>query len=74
MSTYFISDLHLGHVNMSIKRGFASIELHDNHIMQNLETAKQVPYTLFFIYLFLLVFLSIQYHCIKKNIAKQQET
>ena len=42
--------------------------------MQNLETAKQVPYTLFFIYLFLLVYLSIQYHCIKKNIAKQQET
>ena len=53
---------------------FNDLSLHDNHIIQNLETAKQVPYTLFFIYLFLLVYLSIQYHCIKKNIAKQQET
>jgi len=48
--------------------------MHHNHIMQNLETVKQVPSALFFIYLFLLVYLSIQYHCIKKNIAKQQET
>jgi calcineurin-like phosphoesterase family protein len=30
---YLISDLHLGHVNMSIKRGFDSIESHDNHIV-----------------------------------------
>ena len=53
---------------------FNSFSMHHNHIMQNLETAKQVPYTLFFNYLFLFVYLSIQYHCIKKNIAKQQET
>lgn len=36
MSTYFISDLHLGHVNMAIlKRGFVTIEDHDNFIIKN---------------------------------------
>lgn len=35
MSTYFISDLHLGHTNMAIKRGFATIEEHDNHIIKS---------------------------------------
>ena len=30
----FIGDLHLGHVNMAIKRGFATVEDHDNHIIQ----------------------------------------
>jgi calcineurin-like phosphoesterase family protein len=36
MSTYFISDLHLGHVNMAIlKRGFSTIEDHDNFIIKN---------------------------------------
>ena len=35
MSTYFISDLHFGHFNMAIKRGFSNIEDHDNFIIQN---------------------------------------
>lgn len=30
----FIGDLHLGHVNMAIKRGFKTVEDHDNHIIQ----------------------------------------
>jgi calcineurin-like phosphoesterase family protein len=30
----FIADLHLGHVNMAIKRGFNTVEDHDNHIIQ----------------------------------------
>ncbi|MFY8169959.1 MAG: hypothetical protein ACOVK2_02465 [Candidatus Fonsibacter sp.] len=31
----FIADLHLGHVNMAKKRGFNSIEDHDNLIIEN---------------------------------------
>ncbi len=34
MSTVrFIADLHLGHTNMAIKRGFATAEEHDEHII-----------------------------------------
>ena len=29
----FIADLHLGHVNMAMRRGFASVEEHDEHII-----------------------------------------
>ena len=29
----FIADLHLGHVNMAVKRGFASVEEHDAYII-----------------------------------------
>ena len=29
----FIADLHLGHVNMALHRGFASIEEHDEHVI-----------------------------------------
>jgi calcineurin-like phosphoesterase family protein len=29
----FIADLHLGHTNMAIKRGFATVEEHDEHII-----------------------------------------
>ncbi len=29
----FIADLHLGHVNMAKRRGFASVEEHDAHII-----------------------------------------
>ena len=29
----FIADLHLGHENMAIKRGFANAYLHDEHIL-----------------------------------------
>ena len=30
---YAISDLHLGHVNMALKRGFSNVEEHDLHIV-----------------------------------------
>lgn len=34
MSTVrFIADLHLGHENMAIKRGFANAEQHDEHVI-----------------------------------------
>ena len=34
MSTVrFIADLHLSHTNMSIRRGFATVEEHDEHII-----------------------------------------
>lgn len=34
MSTVrFIADLHLGHTNMAIKRGFTTVEEHDEHII-----------------------------------------
>jgi calcineurin-like phosphoesterase family protein len=29
----FIADLHFGHVNMAIKRGFSTVEEHDEHII-----------------------------------------
>jgi len=32
---FVISDLHFGHLNMAIKRGFKSSEEHDNHIIEN---------------------------------------
>lgn len=31
---FFISDLHFGHENMAKKRGFSSVEEHDNHIIE----------------------------------------
>jgi calcineurin-like phosphoesterase family protein len=30
---YVISDLHLGHLNMALKRGFSSVEEHDQYII-----------------------------------------
>jgi len=30
---YIISDLHLGHLSMALKRGFKNVEEHDNHII-----------------------------------------
>ena len=30
---FFIADLHLSHTNMAIKRGFATVEEHDEHII-----------------------------------------
>lgn len=34
MSTIrFIADLHFGHLNMALKRGFSSVEEHDEHII-----------------------------------------
>jgi len=29
----FIADLHLGHVNMALRRGFESVEAHDEHVI-----------------------------------------
>jgi calcineurin-like phosphoesterase family protein len=31
---FLIADLHLGHVNMALKRGFPSVELHDSFIVR----------------------------------------
>lgn len=31
---FFIADLHLGHTNMALKRGFATVEEHDEHIIE----------------------------------------
>lgn len=33
-NVYLISDLHFGHENMAIKRGFSSAEEQDNHIIE----------------------------------------
>jgi len=30
---FFIADLHLGHTNMALKRGFSTVEEHDEHII-----------------------------------------
>jgi len=32
-NVHFISDLHLGHKNMAIKRGFSSVLEHDEYII-----------------------------------------
>lgn len=34
MKVYFCSDLHFGHTNMAIKRGFQSAEEHDEYIIE----------------------------------------
>ena len=34
MSVFFISDLHFGHTNMAIKRGFSSADEMNQHIIQ----------------------------------------
>lgn len=31
----FIADLHLGHANMASRRGFSTVEEHDNHIIES---------------------------------------
>jgi calcineurin-like phosphoesterase family protein len=33
-NVYLISDLHLGHLNMAIRRGFSNVEDHDNHVIE----------------------------------------
>ena len=35
MSTFIISDLHFGHENLAIKRGFKSAEEQDDYIIEN---------------------------------------
>lgn len=45
----FISDLHFGHTNMAIKRGFSSAEEHDEHIISEwnkVVNKKDVTYIL----------------------------
>ena len=45
----YISDLHLNHKNMSIRRGFNSVEEHDLHIIKswnNVVSKKDVTYIL----------------------------
>jgi calcineurin-like phosphoesterase family protein len=32
--TRFIADLHLGHINMALKRGFSTVEEHDEYIIE----------------------------------------
>ena len=34
MSTFFIADLHLGHKNMAIKRGFKDTFEHDEYLIK----------------------------------------
>lgn len=46
---FFIADLHLGHTNMSIKRGFATVEEHDEHIIEkwnNVVHKRDITYIL----------------------------
>ena len=31
---FFIADLHLGHINMALHRGFSTVEEHDEHIIE----------------------------------------
>ena len=45
----YISDLHLNHINMSIRRGFNSVEEHDLHIIKmwnSVVSKKDVTYIL----------------------------
>jgi calcineurin-like phosphoesterase family protein len=45
----FIADLHLGHTNMALHRGFTSVEEHDEHIItqwNNVVNKRDVTYIL----------------------------
>ncbi len=45
----FIADLHLGHTNMALHRGFSSVEEHDEHIIakwNSVVTKRDVTYIL----------------------------
>lgn len=44
-----ISDLHFGHLNMAIKRGFSSIEEHDKHVISKWNETVRSPKDLTFI-------------------------
>lgn len=45
----FISDLHFGHLNMAIKRGFSSIEEHDDFVIKQWNKTVMSPNDLTFI-------------------------
>lgn len=34
MKVYFCADLHLGHINMALHRGFSNVEEHNEHIIK----------------------------------------
>ncbi len=45
----FIADLHLGHTNMALHRGFSSVEEHDEHIIakwNSVVTKRDITYIL----------------------------
>jgi calcineurin-like phosphoesterase family protein len=45
----FIADLHLGHINMALHRGFSNVEEHDEHIItkwNNIVHKRDVTYIL----------------------------
>lgn len=46
---HFISDLHLGHTNMALKRGFSSVEEHDEFIVKTWNSVIKSPKTLVYI-------------------------
>ena len=41
---FFIADLHLGHTNMALKRGFATVEEHDEHIIEKWNSVVHKQY------------------------------
>ena len=46
---FFIADLHLSHTNMAIKRGFSTVEEHDEHIIakwNSVVTKRDITYIL----------------------------
>ena len=46
---FFIADLHLGHINMALKRGFPTVEQHDEHIIKkwnSVVTKRDITYIL----------------------------
>ena len=45
----FISDLHFGHLNMALHRGFSSVEEHDNHIIEEWNKVVRSPKDLTYI-------------------------
>lgn len=45
----FISDLHFGHLNMAINRGFSSAEEHDNHVISQWNSIVKSPKDLTYI-------------------------
>lgn len=45
----FVSDLHIGHTNMALHRGFSSVEEHDNHIIREWNKVVRSPKDLTYI-------------------------
>lgn len=49
MSVFFTSDLHLGHYNMAMHRGFSSVEEHDETIINNFNKIVKKREKVFFL-------------------------